>query len=218
MESSNKFDIIVTVWNRLDYTKRTFASLISSGAVDACERLIIVDNRSTEEGTDAFLNDMYNNMPNVSHKVFLVKRNQNDGWGMAVNDALGLSRAPYLLLCNNDVEFDHDFVPKAFDVYNQQNIARGKEIGILALWRHIAHGEQVGGVKNEWFVELDNVPAVAWLMPKTAMMQVGMLPEHGPCFTKGGNGEDTKYVMMMKEKGFLIGTPTTDLAHHIDGY
>jgi hypothetical protein len=56
------------------------------------------------------------------------------------------------------------------------------------------------------------------MMPKKAMEKVGMLPEHGVCLTKGGNGEDTSYVNRMKEAGFLVGVPTKDLAFHIDGY
>ena len=50
-----------------------------------------------------------------------------------------------------------------------------------------------------------------------------MLSEHGPCDTKGGNGEDTEYVMRMKDKGYLVGVPKIalneeTLAHHIDGF
>lgn len=208
-----EFDIIITVWNRLGYTKRTIASLIDSGAVADCQRLIIVDNRSTEEGMEDFLKDMYSNMPDVSHKVWLLRRAKNDGWGTMVNDALGISRAPYVMLVNNDVEFTPDFHKGMFDSFaNQPNI------GILGGWRHTSHGFIRGGVINDHFREMNNVPAVCWLMPKEAMQKVGLLPEHGPCMTKGGNGEDTSYVNRMKEGGYLVGVPAEDLVVHIDGY
>jgi GT2 family glycosyltransferase len=212
-EAFPKYDVILTVWNRVGYTKRTVAYLINSGAIESCERFIIVDNRSTEEGMDEFLLDMYTNMPNVSHKVSLVRRHQNDGWGKAVNDALGLSRAPFVLLVNNDVELHEDAITESFKTFENQS-----NIGILALWRHIHHGFVEGGVMNEYFREMDNVPAVAWLMPKEAMEKVGLLPEHGPCMTKGGNGEDTAYVNRMKDAGYLVGVPGGNLAEHIDGY
>ena len=116
-----RFDIIITVWNRKGYTARTLASLIDSGAVNDCERLIIVDNCSTEEGMYEAMDAMYRDTPNVSGKVFLLRRAKNDGWATAVNDAVNLSRAPYLLLINNDVEFEPNFIPKAFEVIEKVN-------------------------------------------------------------------------------------------------
>ncbi len=210
------FDIILTVWNRLDYTKRTVASLISSGAVHECERFIIVDNRSTEEGMKEFLHDLYANMPEISGKVWLLRRGKNDGWATAVNDALGLSRAQYILLSNNDVLYTYEFHKRMFEVFTQL-----PKIGILGVWRHTGHDfvrSNHGGVQTAWFREMDNVPAVGWMLNKKAMQEVGMLDELGPCLTKGGNGEDTKYVNRMKAAGWLVGVPIEDVATHIDGY
>ena len=202
------FDIIVTTYDRLDYTRKTIGSLIASGAHGACERFIIVDNHSTVEGMESFLNDM-------SHyqKVFILRRPLNEGWAAAVNDALGLSQAEYVLLSNNDVQYTEGFWIHMFDAIKQN-----PSIGILAGWRHTAHGLVAGGVQNESFDEMDNVPAVCWLMPKKAMADVGMLNVHGPCATKGGNGEDTDYVMRMKWKGYLTGATKQDVCTHMDGY
>src|SRR5665213_577710 len=198
------FDIIITSWNRLDYLKRTIGSLIQSGAFDAAERVIIVDNGSTEEGVHSFLEDMRR-----ERGTFLVLLPHNRGWGAAVNDALGLSRAPFLFVCNNDVEFELDFHLRMLEILDKPIILPAGHpgingIGILGLWRHTSHGLVAGGVQNEWFCEMDNVPAVGWLMSKYAMEKVGMLPEHGICLTKGGNGEDTAYVNRMKEAGYLV--------------
>lgn len=210
----NKFDIILTSWNRLEYLKRTIGSLIASGAIHDCERFIIVDNGSTEEGLKDFLQQMQK-----EYNAFLVLRPDNRGWGMAINDALGLSRAPYLFICNNDVDFSLDFHKKMLDIIGMPVIVSSEQrIGILGVWRHTAHGLVHGGVHNEIFDEMDNVPAVGWMMPKSAMAVLGILPEYGPCFTKGGNGEDTAYVNQMKAAGFLVGVPKQDLATHFDGY
>jgi GT2 family glycosyltransferase len=208
-----KFDIILTTWNRLDYTKRTIASLISSGAINDCERFIIVDNRSTEPGMDDFLHDMYANMLDISGKVWLLRRGKNDGWGTAVNDALGLSRADYILLVNNDVEFTEKFHESMFET-----ISFNPKIGVLGAWRHTGHNFVNGSEKNAVFREMDNVPAVCWLMPKAAMQTVGFLPEKGVCLTRGGNGEDTEYVLRMQAAGYLTGVMPEDVATHIDGY
>lgn len=207
------FDIILVNWNRLDYLKRTVASLIESGAVADCNRFIIVDNGSTEEGVKEFLNSLVKD-----YKLFQVLLPENRGWGTAVNEALGLSRAPYLLISNNDVHYHMDFHRKAWEVIEGQKYMSDtqKEIGILGVWRHTSHG--FGSYRNAGFREMDDVPAVGWFLPKAAMEKVGMLPEKGPCFTKGGNGEDTAYVQMMKAAGWLVGVPTEDIATHIDGY
>lgn len=215
-----RFDIIITVWNRKGYTARTLASLINSGAIEQCDRFIIVDNCSTEEGMYEAMDAIYKDTPGVSGKVFLLRRAKNDGWATSVNDAINLSRAEYVLLLNNDEEFEMDFMQKAFAVIgNVEAWTQGtKKIGILGLWRHTSHGDKAGGVKTNMFVETDDSPAVAWLMSKEAMIQVGMLTEKGPCMERGGNGEDSDYTRRMKEAGFLVGSPIPDLAHHIDGY
>jgi hypothetical protein len=116
------------------------------------------------------------------------------------------------------MEYKRDFHKRMFEVFDRQ-----PGIGLLGAWRHTAHGLFKGGVRNHWFTEMDDVPGVGWMMPKAAMEKVGMFPEHGPCLTKGGNGEDSAYVVWMREKGFLVGLPTEAvdsdvLAKHIDGY
>jgi GT2 family glycosyltransferase len=214
----NRFDIILVSWNRLDYLKRTIASLTGSNALNECERFIIVDNGSTEKGVAEFLEDL-----RKQYQAYLVCCPNNKGWGEAVNNALGLSRAPYLMLLNNDVEFNVDFHRKMFESFEHQ-----EKIGILGGWRHTSHGfvkdslnldhSVRKAVNNEWFREMDDVPGVCWLLPKIAMQVVGMLPERGACFTKGGNGEDSAYVVMMKQAGFLVGVTKEDVVNHIDGY
>lgn len=200
------FDIILVSWNRPDYLKRTVASLMESGAFAQCQRFIVVDNHSLDEEVGKFLEVLRG-----YKKTFVITRPDNDGWGQAVNDALGLSRAEYLLLCNNDVEFSSGFMEKMFESYRVH-----PNIGILGVWAHTSHS--FVGVEDHWFREMDNVPAVTWLMPKSAMQKVGMFPEKGVCLTRGGNGEDTEYVGRMKASGFLVGVPAKDLAVHITGY
>jgi GT2 family glycosyltransferase len=196
--------------------------LIDSGAIGHCDRFIIVDNASTEDGVKYFLDYL-----KKKYRAIIVSLPENHGWGSAVNAGIGISMAPYILLSNNDVEYKYDFHRNMLSIFNKALLLppnrESKGIGILGAWRHTAHGIVEGGVYNDDFVEMDNVPAVAWMLSKEAMIEIGMLPEHGPCDTKGGNGEDTEYVMRMKDKGYLVGVPKIalneeTLAHHIDGY
>ena len=91
----NKFDIILVSWNRLDYLKRTVASLVMSGAVEACQRFIIVDNGSIEEGVKEFLIDLKD-----LYGAFVILLPHNRGWGTAVNEeSLSRSWSRCLLRC-----------------------------------------------------------------------------------------------------------------------
>jgi GT2 family glycosyltransferase len=206
------FDIILVSFNRLEYTKDTVGSLIASGAYADCARFIVADNNSTQEGTDAFLTDM-------AHvgKTFVLRRPRNDGWATAVNDALGLSRAEYVLLINNDVSFMPDFHKEMLKPFESANMPAGViPVGLVGGWRHTAHGFDT--IQTPVFRSMTDVPAVAWMLSKKAMEKVGMLEEHGPCSTKGGNGEDSNYTQRMKGAGFLVGVTPTDVCNHITGY
>lgn len=211
MPENQRFDIILIVWNRKGNTARTIASLINSGAASECDRFIVVDNCSTEEGMYEALDTVYKDLTGLSGKVWLLRRAKNDGWATAVNDAIGLSRAPFVLLANNDVDFTPNFHHKMLNTMTQH-----ENIGLMGGWRHTSHSYT--GVELSGFKEMTDIPAVAWMLSKRAMIQVGMLPEHGPCMTKGGNGEDSKYVQMMKAAGFLAGVSAEDVATHHDGY
>jgi len=200
-----RFDIILTSWNRPDFLRRTVGSLIQSGAMEGCERFILVDNGSTEEGVESFLTDMAH-----YQKTFVLRRPTNDGWATAVNDALGISRAPYVFLVNNDVEFDLDFHLKMLDC-----LGAHPSLGLLAGWRHTAHSVTH---THDDYDEMTDVPAVCWLLDKFAMEKVGMLRQNGPCFTKGGNGEDTDYTQRMMAAGFRVGAIKQDCARHLTGY
>lgn len=199
------YDIILTTFNRVDYTKRTVASLFAAGALNTCERFIIVDNHSLEEGMKEFLDDMAQ-----YQKVFILRRPTNNGWGTAVNDALGLSRAQHVLISNNDVEYKPGFMDTLFAAMHNARV------GLVGVWRHTSHSF-TGNDFGE-FREMTDIPAVGWFLSKSAMEKVGMLPEKGACLTKGGNGEDTEYVQRMKAQGFLTGVTPEDVAVHIDGY
>lgn len=202
------FDIILTSWNRLDFLRRTIGSLIQSGAYADCKRLIIVDNGSLDEGMDAFLTDLAH-----YQKTFVLRRPINDGWATAVNDAIGISRSPFVFLVNNDVEFDPDFHKEMLTTMGLISPEEASPV-LLAGWRHTAHSVTV---ERENYDEMTDLPAVCWLLDKETMQKAGFLNEHGPCFTKGGNGEDSWYVNKMREHG-PVGATKQDVARHLTGY
>jgi GT2 family glycosyltransferase len=199
--------IILVTHNRLEYTKRTLKSLYDTVPF---AKLIVVDNDSGEPGMkDYLLRLLEKELPFTNMKIHCLTKNV--GWGEAVNEGLALHHDDeMILISNNDVVYKTGWYDTCLDLYD--NYAN---IGILGVWRHTAHGirEDFGDM-----LVMDNVPAVGWLMRDWIIEKVGDFPVHGPCATKGGNGEDTAYVHRTLDAGYLVCVPKKDVAIHIDGY
>lgn len=195
--------VIVINYNRLDYLKRTLSTLFKTTLdVD----FIIYDNASTEPGFYEYFKD-----PNFSNVQFIIG-NKNLGWGAAVNEALTFTKpSNYILISNNDVEYKDGWFEKGVELLEKYS-----EIGVLGVWKHTAH-RTLQLINNELEVR-DNTPAVGWLFKTDRLKELLPFPEHGPCATKGGNGEDTSFCIRTQQKGFWVANPTEDIAVHIDGY
>jgi GT2 family glycosyltransferase len=88
-------DIIIPVYNRLDLTKKCLESICAN--TDSQFHLILIDNNSDLE-TRSYLEEFASKHQNS----VLVRNEENTGWVKAVNQGMGLSKSPYLLLMNND--------------------------------------------------------------------------------------------------------------------
>lgn len=203
----NKLSIIIVTYNRLGFLEQTIQSLERSlENAPFMYDAVVIDNHSTQEGYPEYLDFL----ETKGYKVFTTQ--QNIGWGAAVNigrDFISES-SWYVLLLNDDVILDTNWYDKAMALFEEH-----KMIGILGLWRHTSHGikEDRGNL-----LIMDDAPAVAWIIPHLAFNTFPRIPEHGPCSTKGGNGEDSAYVKIVQEHRFLVACPKVDLANHITGY
>lgn len=197
--------VIIVTWNRVEYTLKTLKSLLLTVPK---AKFIFIDNNSTD-GTK----EMFKDSTDTKHTIIL--RDKNEGWGVAVNEALAYInyhnlKSDYILLSNNDVEYYEGWYEKAMALYNKYS-----NIGVLGLWKHTSHG-----VKQDLgdLIVKDQMPATCWLMKPDVLRDIGEVSEHGECLTKGGNGEDVDYCIRAENKGYLIAGPAIDLASHIDGY
>lgn len=192
--------VLMVTFNRREYTRRTLKSLQENG-VNPSRDGVIVDNSSTEIGMKKMLETWV-------HKV--IHNPTNVGWGAAVNIGLPWCDGEYILFSNNDVEYQPHWYIRSMELF-----AKYPKIGILGLWKHTAHSvvQDLGD-----FLIKDDMPAVAWLMPRHVVEEIGAFPEKGPCLTKGGNGEDSHYVHRVQAAGYWVGGPKEDFAIHIDGY
>lgn len=199
----------MTVYNRLDYTKRTLDSLFAT--CPPSTQFIIIDNNSEGQDMREYLNDLED-----LNKRSVYRLGENLGWGAAVNYGLDLAGIKgcfddgYILVTNNDVIYEEGWYEKLLFLYEKY-----QNIGILGVWKHTAHG-----VLEDRFdmVVKDQMPAVGWLLTPQNIKKIGLFPVHGPCATKGGNGEDCAYCTRCSEAGLLVCGPKDDVAQHIDGY
>lgn len=208
--------VIMVTYRRFDNFKQTVESLVPT--LPRGSELVIVYNmegkhESDEQYSNYFRNDLIQSFPNCN--VRILDTGTNEGWGSSMNEGLRLYHEwkdfEYVLETNNDVTYDPDWLSSAVACMQEH-----PKIGILGLWAHPYHG--VRSYEHGCVVK-DDMPATAWFFRSKDLMEFGPFPEHGPCKTRGGNGEDTGFRDRVQNKfNRWIAWPGRDLAHHMDGY
>ena len=89
-------DIVIPVWNQLEYTKECLISLFKSTSLPF--RLVVVDNAS-DTRTAQYLDSVKEKNP---EQVSLIRNSENLGWDKAVNQGLLYSGSSYACAMNND--------------------------------------------------------------------------------------------------------------------
>lgn len=201
--------IILVTHNRLDYTRQTIDSLQKTVPH---AKLIVWDNASTEAGMLEYLRE---GVRAQFPTMILTESSENVGWAYAVNASMEYVTKGYdwVLLSNNDAVYHQQWFEKSLALYEEY-----PKIGILGLWKHTAHGVIPNPFITPGLVVKDQMPAVGWLMLKGVMQRIGSLSQHGPCETKGGNGEDVDYCIRARQLGYWVAGPEEDFIQHIDGY
>ena len=91
-------DIIVPVWNQLDFTKGCIEAVFQNTIYPF--HLIVVDNAS-DDPTKNYLDKL---AKDKKDRVTLLKNEKNLGFIKATNQGIKVSSAPYLCLLNNDTK------------------------------------------------------------------------------------------------------------------
>lgn len=106
-------DVIVPVWNLLEKTKLFIGSIENQNDI----RLIIVDNGS-DENTKNFLASLCNKFNNIK----IITNEENMGYVKAINQGLTISKAPFILLVNNDIILPNRLLDKMVESMNNFDI------------------------------------------------------------------------------------------------
>ncbi len=93
-------DIIVPVYNQYPYTRALLESIYQYTDIDF--HLIIVDNGSSDETVD--LGKVF------TRNITILRNRENLGWCRAINQGIGLSRNPFIIFMNNDVEVSNGWL------------------------------------------------------------------------------------------------------------
>lgn len=208
--------VIMVTYRRFEEFRRTCESLFPT--LPHGSKVAIVVNGDIDTEYQGYLKVLPQLTAPGAVTINVLQTGTNNGWGSAMNEGLYLYRDwedyEYVLESNNDVEYEPDWFQKAKAI-----METWPEIGILGLWSHPYHG--LRGVMNRNGLSVnvkDDMPATAWLMRSKDLDTFLPFPAHGPCKTRGGNGEDVAFRDKVQKRGWWIAGPTEDLAHHIDGY
>lgn len=100
-----KVSIIIPNYNGKEFIKTCLDSLKIQTYKDF--EIIVVDNAS-QDGSDMIIESDY-------PEVTLVRSDKNYGFSSAVNVGMRLAKTPYIILLNNDVEAELDFVERQLE-------------------------------------------------------------------------------------------------------
>lgn len=101
MSTTPTIDVVIPTYNGLNLLKQNLPSLFKF-ASNMVTKVIIVDDGSTDS-TKSFLNQKYKN-------IVYLKHNSNLGFSKSINLGVSRSKADYIVLLNNDVKVQKDFL------------------------------------------------------------------------------------------------------------
>ncbi len=205
-----KCDIIIPVWNQLNFTKKCIDSILRN--THCPYRLIIVDNGSDNK-TNRFLETLQTRLNNVH----LIRNEENLGFVKAVNQGLKTSDAPFICIMNNDTVATDGWLGEMVEVACADN-----QIGLVNpssnnLGQHIG-SDTIDGYAAKLkpyrgqYIEMGSCIGFCMLIKRGLFEEIGYLDE----IYREGNFDDTDYSRRTEEAGYLsVRAKGAYVYHHI---
>jgi len=163
--SVKKCDIVIPVWNELEYTRNCVESVKKNTKYPY--RLIVIDNASSGP-TEEYLRSMEKAFP----ELLLIRNKANLGFVKAVNQGMSASGSPYMCLLNNDTLVTDNWL-----TFMVSAIESGPEnIGIANPTSNVFGKKTADGKKGQW-QELDSCRGFCMVVKKEVIEKIGLLDE-----------------------------------------
>ena len=118
--------VIIPNYNGRKYLKACLDSL--SRQIFAAFDIVVVDNGSTDDSSEVLERDYC--------KVKLIKLDRNYGFSKAVNEGIKSCKSEYIVLLNNDVEVEPDWLSNLLNcIEKDKNVYNKKETFAYEIFR-----------------------------------------------------------------------------------
>lgn len=197
---------VLVTYNRLEYTKRTLASLFSTISDDADYFLIVADNNSTD-GTQQYLKGL--NRRGRTNLIILNPDNYYPGkaCNIAWKQGLEVYEATHLMRLDNDMQLVRDWNIRVEEYFKAiPELAQlGLEHEAIETPEAALHKRSINGFTiNEW-------PGVVGgpMVMKRKMWDLGLRYDETPW--QPPQQEDSRLSQSIKERGYLVGHAQEEL-------
>lgn len=209
--SQHKCDIIVPLYNKIEFTKEFVHSLQAN--TDVPVRVIFIDNNSTDDTRNFLLS-----LRPIRHCHFkIILNDENEGFIRAVNEGMKISEAPFICIANNDLIFTKRWLEEILDIFkkfpdigllnpNSNNLGLKPEEGTSLN----DFAEQLDGKYRGTMTEHPACVGFCMVLKRTVVDKIGGLSEEFiPMFF-----EDTDYSRRVVQAGFKIGVAKASYVWH----
>lgn len=177
-------DIIMLAWNHLDLTRRAIDSVRECTTVPY--QLIVVDNGS-EDGTGEWLAQQ--------EDIVVISNDENRGFAPGANQGLAVSKAPYVVLMNNDVEVDMGWLKLLIE-----GLEENPRVGAISPLATAKQTEWEGRYRGQSGVQIVDYYLAYYctVFRQEVFQEVGVMDEQfAPAY-----GEDNDHGLRMRKAGW----------------
>ena len=191
-----KCDIIIPIWNQLEFTKSCIDHILNHTHYPY--RLILVDN-----GSDIETKNYLENLKQTKKaEINLIRNEENLGFVKAVNQGLEASKAPYVCILNNDTLPGTGWLTELVEFAEKH-----PDVGLLNplcnghVQRNLSvneYAKMVSFSNKDKFMEMNQCQGFSMLIKRDLIDKIGYLDER---FGIGGF-DDTDYSMRAHRAGY----------------
>jgi len=225
---NNKIEIIIPVYNSLNYLQQCFNSLLKY-SYDIIDKVIFINDSSDDETTQ-WIRQQFE----VNDKVYLLENEINLGYTKSVNLGLKISSASYVVLLNSDTIVTKNWLENMLKcMKSHENVGIVGPLSNAAQWQSVPEylDKDEKYMINELSkdisvdrmaklvsdVSLNKCPSVTFIngfcfiIKREVIESIGYMDEENFPL---GYGEETDYCIRAKDAGFELAIADNTYIYH----